>query len=675
MNSDLLRVVLLLVSPLYFAHAFDLTILHLNDHHSHLEQETFGLDVSGLGLDASPKGNQVQVTYGGYPRVTTLFRNLESGSNSTMKLHAGDAMTGTSFFSLFKGLADAEMMHHICFDAMVIGNHEFDDGDAGLAKFIRYLKNDTTCAAKGQYNTHSPQTTTMPVLGANVFPRKGSPLGVGNISNYTIKSFTDSQGRSTRVGIIGIGIVSKTMRSSFPDKGTVLTDEIKAAQENIDVLHSLNVSKIILLTHTGIDHDKNYAASLRGVDIIVGGDSHTLLGDESNTGKVGKSPAGPYPLTNTKDRDGNTVCIVQAWEYSHLVGQLNVSFDLAGRVQSCVGSPKIPYDSTTFTFTHSNGEGAGNLGSDDVAKVNSYLASLGNQFIPSIADPACAKELGIYSAEKRGLEQRKIVPISKMLCMDRFPGQGHGKLCTKDETWQHGGAATQATARAYLFVAKEADISITNGGGTRSDIPVGDFTYDVAFTMLPFGNDLVQLEITGKQIKTVLEEALSERLDNDGSTGVYPYVSGLTFHIDTTAQAGNRVSNIKVNSRLAGTFAPINPDETYIVVTTDFLAAGKDGYVTFSKVTKRENLHVEYAESVAMYARHVGTILPPPVSEYSTQVYIDPDGCDHSVYKTEEACKLRRPVYATDGALALIPSSAQGFWVGSILATILLGIF
>ena len=139
----------------------------------------------------------------------------------------------------------------------------------------------------------------------------------------------------------------------------------------------------------------------------------------------------------------------------------------------------------------------------------------------------------------------------------------------------------------------------------------------------------------------MLEDALSENLDNAGSTGVYPYASGLTFHVDASAKKGDRISNLKVNSQMASKFTPLVLSKTYTVVSVNYITGGGDGYHTFKKITKRVNLHAEYAESFANYARHVGTIVSPPVSEFSTQRYVDASGCDHSVYKTEDACKNR----------------------------------
>ena len=96
------------------------------------------------------------------------------------------------------------------------------------------------------------------------------------------------------------------------------------------------VQRIVLLSHIGYDYDKQLAAKLRGVDVIVGGDSHTLLGpDTLKTLGVG-TPGGAYP-TRTADKDGKPVCVVQAWEYSQVVGELKLRFDQNGVLTECQG--------------------------------------------------------------------------------------------------------------------------------------------------------------------------------------------------------------------------------------------------------------------------------------------------------------------------------------------------
>jgi len=123
---------------------FELTILHINDHHSYVEgpSRPFNMNttavLAGLGINGSGI-NSVAIKYGGFPRIVTLMDQLAASEPNVLKLHAGDALTGTLWYSLFKGKADAGVMSKACFDAFALGNHEFDDGDDVLADFLEDL--------------------------------------------------------------------------------------------------------------------------------------------------------------------------------------------------------------------------------------------------------------------------------------------------------------------------------------------------------------------------------------------------------------------------------------------------------------------------------------------------------------------------------------------------------
>ena len=104
-----------------------LTILHINDHHSHLEPD------QSANLKLNGKSTRVEI--GGFSRVVQKFKELEQGKSNVIKIHAGDAMTGDLYYTLFQGAADAALMNEVCFDFFVLGNHEFDSGDLGSSNF------------------------------------------------------------------------------------------------------------------------------------------------------------------------------------------------------------------------------------------------------------------------------------------------------------------------------------------------------------------------------------------------------------------------------------------------------------------------------------------------------------------------------------------------------------
>ncbi|KAH8087559.1 hypothetical protein JL720_6869 [Aureococcus anophagefferens] len=100
-----------------------LRVLHVNDHHSHIEASAYSF-LTTIEED---------IAYGGWALMVSAFAALAGDGENVLKVHAGDAITGTSYYSLFDGAPDAAVMNQVCFDAFAVGNHEFDDGDAALA--------------------------------------------------------------------------------------------------------------------------------------------------------------------------------------------------------------------------------------------------------------------------------------------------------------------------------------------------------------------------------------------------------------------------------------------------------------------------------------------------------------------------------------------------------------
>lgn len=578
---------------------FDLKILHMNDHHSHLEESDIKLDLNN---------SEYEFEMGGFPRVVTAFNKLSETSSNVLKLHAGDAITGTLFYTLFKGEADAAMMNEVCFDAFALGNHEFDDSDAGLVNFLDHLN-----------PTADAQCPTTPVLAANVVPQVGTPLAQNAVDDY-IKPYVVKELSGEKVGIIGIDIANKTKNSSSPLDTTSFQDETTTAQAMIDELKDLGVNKIVLLTHYQYENDKALAAALDGVDVIVGGDSHTLLGDFSS---YGIETAGDYP-TKLTDKSGNSVCVVQAWQYSYVVGELNVSFDAEGNVTDCSGTPHL----LVGDVKEKDGEEATN---DTQLEAMSLIADIDNVRY-TIENANAAAVLKGYSDQTDALSAQKIGEAADNLCLERIPGQGKGSLCTSDDTKPHGGDIQTLVAHAFRNMSLTSDIAIQNAGGVREDVPAGDVTIGTAYTLLPFSNTLVELEMTGQEVKTVLEEAIDYALDADGSTGAYPYAAGLRWDADLSQAKGSRVSNLEYKARNASTWTAFDTSAVYKVVTNNYIAGGKDGYLTFATITgdKYVDTFLDYAQSFADYTVQLNDnsekLEKLPYSEYSTQNFTDTDG-------------------------------------------------
>lgn len=582
-----------------------LRILHINDHHSHLQANS-----ASLALGGAATGTKT----GGFPNVVSEFKALAAKGGNVLKLHAGDALTGDLYFTLFKGEADAAMMNQVCFDAFALGNHEFDEGDAGLKKFLDFLNTNPACKTD--------------VLSANVAPEVGvSPLTPNSATDY-IKPYTIKEIGGEKYGIIGITIAGKTKNSSSPDKTTLFADETTTAQKYIDELAAKGVNRVILLTHQGYDNDKVMAAKLKGVDVIVGGDSHTLLGDGFK--QYGLAPSGPYP-TKTTDSSGKQVCIVQASQYGDVVGELTVDFDASGNVNGCTGAPHLLVNNT-FTRKDASGATVELTGADRDAVLKALADSNGLLALAQ-ADATAQSVLDSYSQQVDVLKQTIIGSAAETLCLERIPNQGQSKVSgCKEATKSHGSDISNIVAKGFLEMSLTSDICLQNGGGVRIDVPAGNISIGTAYTLLPFANTLTEINMTGQEIINALEDGIDYALSPSGSTGSYPYASGLRWDVDLSKPKGSRISHVEANPRVAGTWASLDLAKTYKVVTNNYMANGSDGYTTLGKIPSSRKLdtYLDYAQSFADYVKRETaagrSIVKLPTAEYSTQQFIDKDG-------------------------------------------------
>jgi 5'-nucleotidase len=580
----------------------EINIAHINDHHANLEP----LAAFEFKIDGQP----TRVEAGGFPRLTALFKASADLPN-LLKIHAGDAMTGTLYHTLYKGEADAALMNTVCFDAFELGNHEFDEGDAGLRIFLDYLR-------AGPCQT--------PVLAANVEPMLGTPLAPNGRNDY-LQPYVLKQFGDITVAIVGIEARDKTLVSSRPLPSTRIADEATTAQRHIDELKARGIRHIVLVTHQGYENDKALAARLSDVDVIIGADSHTLLGDFS---AVGLNAAGPYP-TVVRNRDGDSVCIAHAWEYTKAFGLLNVRFNAQGAIDSCGGRATLVIGDD---FRQKNG--AGKFVPLDAAARQTMRARLANE--PSVRvvapDPTAQAELARFSGRLQEMKQQKIGMASEALCLVRVPGEATNRSagitgCEAANTLARGSDIAQAVAEAYRQASQRADIALQNGGGIRSALPKGEVTISTAHTVLPFSNTLIELQISGRQLLNVLEDAVANHLDNRSSDGSHPYAAGLRWHLDLSKARDRRFSKLEVHDRTSGAWLPLDPERIYTLVTSDYLAEGGDGYASLAVVHKNGrsvNTYFLYTQTFIDYLQRKGTLVRPAAADYSHQQVIAKDG-------------------------------------------------
>lgn len=590
----------------------ELNILHINDHHSHLDEETIKFKMNVGTVD-----EEFSVASGGFARVASLINQLATEKKNALKIHAGDAMTGDLYYNLSDGKADADAMNTACFDTFTPGNHEFDAKDDGLKKFIDFL-DQSSCKEKTK------------VLSANVTFGASSPLYK---TNRIQKSQLFEKG-GVKFAIIGLTVAKKTKNSSQPNADTLFADEIETAQKEIDQYKAQGIKNIILQTHVGYDLDQQLAKSLTDVDVIIGGDSHTLLGPNSLK-KYGMTPEGAYP-TQLKNKDGQLVCIAQAWQYSYIVGDLKVQFDKNGNIESCSGTPHVLIGNN-FTRT----------AKDAKAVTETEKQAILNQFktdqVPFTVVTPLQKTLDVlkpYLEQKQKFAREIVGQATDNLCSRRVPGTQRdvnrstlGDICNKNtHIDQHGGDIQQIIAEAFLQQGKTffgADISFQNGGGVREDVGLGDVTVGKIYNVLPFKNTLVRLDMTGIEVKATLEDAIDGVIAQN-NTGSYPYTGGLRWNVDFTKDKGQRLNQIQVRNA-SGQYENLDLSKTYKVITIDFLANGGDYYTTLKTITgdRRLNVGLDYAEAFLKYTQGITgqmgqkKINKLATSEYSTQMFID----------------------------------------------------
>ena len=467
------------------------------------------------------------------------------------------------------------MMNLTGFDYFTLGNHEFDAGNEGLKKFLDYLK--------------------VPILSSNVVPNKGSILE-GYWKPYAIKEI-DGQ----KIGIIGLDVVKKTVESSSPGKDIVFTDEVETAQKYADILKAQGINKIILISHGGAHKNLEIAKKVTGIDVIVTGDTHYLFGND-DTRKVGLNVFAEYPR-KIYSPNGDPVYVMEGWEYSKLVGNLTVKFDKNGVITEVEANPIIPIHlDSKFTRKDKNGQKYDPTGEERENIIKSLLSM--KTFQVAKADKQAAKVLEKYSKEKKLLGDAEVGVITG----DVMPGGSANRI--PNTANPKGSIATRFIAETMLTQMRSfgenshIDLTIQNSGGVRADINPGKMTYNDAYTLLPFGNTLYLFEMSGKEVKQVLEDALEFALVG-GSTGAFPYGAGVRFEANQYKNdKGERIIKIEVQDAKTKEWLPLDMNKMYKVGTNAYIAGGKDGYTTFGKIQKQrggEDTYLPDAESLIKF--------------------------------------------------------------------------
>jgi 2',3'-cyclic-nucleotide 2'-phosphodiesterase (5'-nucleotidase family) len=405
----------LLLSPLALAQQVSLTILHTNDTHSHLLPFSY----PGVSADPAVAGLKIRKDIGGIARRATLAKRLrselESHGTAVWLVDAGDFSDGTPFSTEYHGEADIEAMNAAGYDLGTLGNHEFNNSLATLKKVIGLVRFQMLCANAVETSTGKP------LVPASVIKDLGA-LRIGVFGLITHEAATYTAGR----------------------EGVTVAGEIDTAKRMVKELRA-KADVVIAISHSGEDYDERIARAVPGLDVIVGGHSHSRL------------PVGEFVWRSDelKAKEVNGTIIVQAHQWGGELGRLDLLFT-----------------------KDDNG----------AWRVDRYRESL----IPVTADipgdPAVALIVDRYWK-----------PIAA-----RY-GEVIGQA--EDDFTDRGDDLAEYNLVADLVrEAVGTEIDLENMGGIRAPLIKGNITRADLIDLDPFENKVVTFKITGRQLKDILRK-------------------------------------------------------------------------------------------------------------------------------------------------------------------------
>ena len=474
-----LATVAILCAAVSFAGGTVVTIVHVNDTHSHLD--AFG-----------PKDFHLNGTIGGIAKAAAVIGSIRASEPNVVLLHGGDAFVGDFFFNQYFGVPELQLMQALGFDAMAVGNHEFD------------LYPSTLATALGAASvTGDLPGMTFPLLSANLDLSSSEGQALSPFIRPSI--FVD---RGVRIGIFGMTVWDNPTTNS--DQIAILPADPVRCQHIVDGLRQNGAKIVICLSHMGYLHDRELAASVKGIDVIVGAHDHYLFEK-------------PVRVTN----GGKVTLILQAGAFYLHVGKLRLCVD--GSNVRFLDYTMIPVDARIPAVPEIQ------------AVVNTLKAGIvqryGDVYHKPVGVALCTMDIEYDAAS-----QIRDTPM--------------GDLVT-DALRKKGG--TQLGFSATGLINEKIYAGPIVGADVFRSFPYG---FDEASGL---GLKLVRVRTDGASIATGLEAALSFL----GVTEDYaPQVSGMTFRYNGANPVGSRV--ILPSIRIGG--KPIDFSAGYTMTVDEGLA-------------------------------------------------------------------------------------------------------
>ena len=342
-------------------------------------------------------------------------------------------------------------------------------------------------------------------------------------------------GKTVKVGFFGIATEETTYKTNPNNiKGIEFTSPVKAAKEQVEDLENQGADVIVALSHIGTDSSSDPTA----YDVIEAVDGIDVYVD------------GHSHTTFETGEKVNDTLLVSTGEYLSNLGKVELELDENNEV----------VNATASLITK---EEASKVKPDE--KVAAKIAE-----IDKAQSEVLSEVIGKNTIDLDG--ERNSV---------RFGETNLGNLITD-----------------AMIAETGADLAITNGGGIRASIKAGDITKGDIVSVLPFGNFIVTKQLTGAQIKEVLEWGVRSYGE---SLGGFPHVSGIKFVVDPSREVGDRIVSLTINGK------DLDMDKTYTVVTNDFTAVGGDDYPCFGDIPTL-NEYSSLEESLANFIKTLGTV-------------------------------------------------------------------
>lgn len=490
---------------------------------------------------------------GGVARFVTVMNDLQAAARAeetpVLSLTTGDNfLAGPTFAaSLEQGTPffDAIALSAAGFDAMAVGNHDFDFGPQTFVEFVRSFDQ-----AIARFGGVRDGLTAPVVLGANLRV-DAEPAVAALKAEERLVQFTVLEG----VGLIG---VSTPEIASISSPGDVTIDAARGAIEAaVAALQADDVTLIVLVSHLrDAALEARLATEINGIDVVIAGSTDDLLANPSNALHSGDVAAGPYPRIICGP-SGRAVLMVSTGGRYRYVGRLIIEVDPRGRVV------RVDPESGPVRVSGVGG---------DAAERDPFVEEVVNVPVRAALQTFADNEVALTSVELDGRRESLRAGETNL-----------GDLIADALLWE---------VEEFIFGtdAPPPDIGLLNAGAIRNNsvLPPGSLTELDTFAMLPFASFVVEVPVTREALKDLLEHGVAQVASGSGR---FPHVAGLRFVWDPDRaprrvdQDGNVLdpgARIISAELLDGT--PLIRGGAVIdgpvlqVATLDFLSRGGDGY-------------------------------------------------------------------------------------------------